>query len=108
HPPDHERGAEDQDPGLAQCLPEEPEDAPVQDVAEDRAAEPDDLPERGGPIPRYRHPAGHAAARVSAERPRGRAYMSRAHSRRPDSASEARTSASDGCPRCGCGYGNSS
>src|SRR5439155_14693359 len=49
HPPDHERASQDQDPRLAQCLAEEVKDSAVEDVAEDRAAEPDDVAERGGP-----------------------------------------------------------
>ena len=59
HPPDHQRRAQDQDPGLAQGLAEEAEHAPVEDVAEGLAAELDDVAERGDPVPRDREPAAH-------------------------------------------------
>src|SRR5206468_774763 len=65
HPPDHERRSQDQDPGLAQRLAEEPENARVEDVAERLAAELEDVPERGDPVPRYRQPAGHRITRIS-------------------------------------------
>src|SRR5205814_2162829 len=65
HPPDHERRSQDQDPGLAKRLAEEPKDARVEDVAEGLAAELEDVPERGDPVPWDREPAGHRITRIS-------------------------------------------
>ena len=49
--PDHERGADDQDAGLAQRLAEEAEDPPAEDLAEHTRAELADLAEEPDPVP---------------------------------------------------------
>src|SRR5262249_20016896 len=56
--PDHDRGAEDQDPGLAERLAEELEDPAAVDQARDPRAEPEDLPDRGEPPAGDGKPAG--------------------------------------------------
>ena len=58
-PPDHDGGAQDQDPGLAQRLAEEVHHPARVDVAEDATAEAGDVAERAEPLPRNCEPAGH-------------------------------------------------
>ena len=57
--PDDQRRAEDQDPGLAQALAEEAEDAAGVDEAGDAGAEAGDLPRRVEPAARDREPGVH-------------------------------------------------
>jgi hypothetical protein len=63
--PDDDRRGQDQDPGLAQRLAEELQDAQREDLADDAAAELRDLAEARQPVARDGHPAHQACAPIS-------------------------------------------